>query len=60
VTGVPPSVAAQLLCRNERLRDGVGGPEAMIPVDAFFGELARRGLTAELVEADGSRTPLHP
>jgi lysine 6-dehydrogenase len=60
VTGVPPSVAAQLLCRNERLRDGVGGPEAMLPVEAFFGELARRGLTGELVEADGSRTPLHP
>jgi saccharopine dehydrogenase-like NADP-dependent oxidoreductase len=58
-TGVPPSVAAQLLCRNERLRDGVGGPEAMIPVEAFFGELARRGLTGELVEADGSRTSLH-
>jgi lysine 6-dehydrogenase len=60
VTGVPPSVAAQLLCRSERLRDGVGGPEAMIPVETFFGELARRGLTGELVEADGSRTPLHP
>ncbi len=59
VTGVPPSVAAQLLCRSERLRDGVGGPEAMIPVETFFGELARRGLTGELVEADGSRTPLH-
>ncbi len=60
VTGVPPSVAAQLLCRGERLRDGVGGPEAMIPVETFFGELARRGLTGELVEADGSRAPLHP
>jgi lysine 6-dehydrogenase len=59
VTGVPPSIAAQLLCRSERLRDGVGGPEAMIPVETFFGELARRGLTGELIEADGSRTPLH-
>jgi saccharopine dehydrogenase-like NADP-dependent oxidoreductase len=59
VTGVPPSIAAQLLGRGERLRDGVGGPEAMLPVEAFFGELAGHGLTGELVEADGSRTPLH-
>jgi saccharopine dehydrogenase-like NADP-dependent oxidoreductase len=59
VTGVPPSIAAQLLCRGERQQDGVGGPEAMLPVEAFFGELAGRGLTGELVEADGSRTPLH-
>jgi lysine 6-dehydrogenase len=48
VTGTPPSVAAQLLCRGERLRDGVGGPEAMLPVGTFFAELARRGLTGVL------------
>jgi lysine 6-dehydrogenase len=59
VTGVPPSIAAQLLCRGERLRDGVGGPEAMLPVVAFFDQLASRGLTGELVEAHGPRTPLH-
>jgi saccharopine dehydrogenase-like NADP-dependent oxidoreductase len=58
VTGVPPSIAAQMLCRGDRLRDGVGGPEAMLPVGTFFVELARRGLTGELVEADGTRTPL--
>ncbi len=58
VTGVPPSVAAQLLCRGDRLRDGVGGPEAMLPASTFFAELARRGLTGELVEADGTRAPL--
>jgi saccharopine dehydrogenase-like NADP-dependent oxidoreductase len=59
VTGVPPSVAVQLLGRGERLGDGVGGPEAMLPVKPFFAELAGRGLTGELVEADGSRSPLH-
>jgi saccharopine dehydrogenase (NAD+, L-lysine-forming) len=59
VTGLPPSVAAQLLCRGNRLRDGVGGPEAMLPIQPFFAELARRGLTGELVDADGTRTALH-
>ncbi|MFN8187882.1 MAG: saccharopine dehydrogenase NADP-binding domain-containing protein [Gaiellales bacterium] len=58
VTGVPPSIAAQMLCRGERLRDGVGGPEAMLPVGGFFTELARRGLRGELVGADGTRSPL--
>jgi saccharopine dehydrogenase (NAD+, L-lysine-forming) len=59
VTGTPPSVAAQMLSRGERLRDGVGGPEAMLPVGPFFAQLAERGLTGELVEADHSRTALH-
>jgi saccharopine dehydrogenase-like NADP-dependent oxidoreductase len=59
VTGVPPSIAIQMLCRGERLRDGVGGPEAMLPVQPFFAELARRGLEGVLVEGDGSRMPLH-
>ena len=58
VTGVPPSVAAQVLCRGERLRDGVGGPEAMIPVETFFVELARRGLTGVLHDG-GSEIDLH-
>ncbi len=58
-TGVPPSIAAQMLCRGERLRDGVGGPEAILPVGPFFAELARRGLEGTLAdEADGTRRPL--
>jgi saccharopine dehydrogenase-like NADP-dependent oxidoreductase len=48
VTGTPPSIAVQLLCAGERLRDGVGGPEAMLPVGRFFAELARRGITGML------------
>jgi saccharopine dehydrogenase-like NADP-dependent oxidoreductase len=48
VTGTPPSVAAQMLCRGDRLGDGVGGPEAMLPVGPFFAELARRGLAGVL------------
>jgi hypothetical protein len=57
-TGTPPSVAAQLLCRGERLRDGVGGPEAMRPVGRFFAELASRGLTGVLHEG-GDDIALH-
>ena len=54
-TGVPPSVAAQMLCRGEALRAGVGGPEVMLPVEAFFAELARRGLEATLTEGSETR-----
>jgi saccharopine dehydrogenase (NAD+, L-lysine-forming) len=47
-TGVPPSIAAQLLASGQGLRTGVGGPELMLPVPAFFVELARRGMHAEI------------
>jgi len=43
-TGVPPSVAAQMLARGDCLGPGVTGPEAMLPVGVFFEELSRRGL----------------
>ncbi len=32
-TGVPPSIAAQLLAGGQALRTGVGGPEVIIPVE---------------------------
>jgi saccharopine dehydrogenase (NAD+, L-lysine-forming) len=47
-TGVPPSVAAQLLASGQALRTGVGGPEVILPVDAFFAALASRGMYAEI------------
>jgi saccharopine dehydrogenase (NAD+, L-lysine-forming) len=47
-TGVPPSVAAQLLARGQALRTGVGGPEVIVPVEAFFAALAARGMHAEI------------
>ena len=50
-TGVPPSVAAQLLCRGQALRAGVGGPEVMLPVEDFFRELRARGLQATIRDA---------
>jgi lysine 6-dehydrogenase len=47
-TGVPPSIAAQLLAGGSALRTGVGGPEVIIPVGAFFAALAARGMHAEI------------
>ena len=41
-TGVPPSVAAQLLASGQALRTGVGGPEVIVPVGPFFAALATR------------------
>ena len=35
-TGVPPSIAAQLLASGQALRTGVGGPEVIVPVDAVL------------------------
>jgi saccharopine dehydrogenase-like NADP-dependent oxidoreductase len=58
VTGVPPSIAAQMLCRGERLRDGVAGPEAMLPIEPFFAELARRGLSGTLAIGGADPVPL--
>jgi lysine 6-dehydrogenase len=47
-TGVPPSIAAQLLAGGQALRTGVGGPEVIIPVAPFFAALATRGMHAEI------------
>jgi saccharopine dehydrogenase (NAD+, L-lysine-forming) len=47
-TGVPPSIAAQLLARGDGMRTGVGGPEVILPVEAFFAALATRGMHAEI------------
>jgi saccharopine dehydrogenase-like NADP-dependent oxidoreductase len=47
-TGVPPSIAAQLLASGQALRAGVGGPEVILPVEAFFAALATRGMHAEI------------
>ena len=44
VTGVPPSIAAQILGSGRAARTGVHGPEMALPVDMFFPELARRGM----------------
>lgn len=44
VTGVPPSIAAQIMGSGRALRTGVHGPELTMPLDLFFTELAGRGM----------------
>ena len=57
-TGVPPSIAAQLLAGGQALRTGVGGPEVIIPVGAFFAALASAGCTPR--SASAARSPDAP
>lgn len=44
VTGVPPSIAAQIMASGRALRTGVHGPELTMPLDHFFAALAERGM----------------
>ena len=44
VTGVPPSIAAQIMASGRALRTGVHGPELTMPLNLFFTELSRRGM----------------
>ena len=44
VTGVPPSIAAQIMASGQSLRTGVHGPELTMPLDLFFTALATRGM----------------
>lgn len=44
LTGVPLSIAAQMLARGEIRERGVLPPETAIPAKSFFAELAKRGI----------------
>ena len=44
VTGVPPSIAAQIMASGKALRTGVHGPELTMPLEIFFAALAQRGM----------------
>ncbi|MHB2019626.1 MAG: saccharopine dehydrogenase C-terminal domain-containing protein, partial [Candidatus Xenobia bacterium] len=43
-TGVPPSIVAQMIASGEIKARGVLAPEACIPPQRFFDELALRGI----------------
>ena len=43
-TGVPPSIVAQLICSGEIKQRGVQAPEACVPAQRFFQELAKRNM----------------
>jgi saccharopine dehydrogenase-like NADP-dependent oxidoreductase len=47
MTGIPASIAAQKLARNEVSRKGVMAPEACFDPDSFFEELRARGVLVE-------------
>jgi saccharopine dehydrogenase-like NADP-dependent oxidoreductase len=47
MTGIPASIAAQLLAHNVARRTGVMAPEAIFEPAAFIAELARRGIRVE-------------
>jgi len=47
MTGIPASIALQALARGAVLRAGVLAPEAAFEPKAFFGELAKRGITVD-------------
>ena len=47
MTGIPASIAAQKLARNEVSRKGVIAPEACFDPDSFFEELGTRGVLVE-------------
>lgn len=43
-TGVPPSIVAQMICSGQIKETGVQAPEQCVPPQAFFNELAKRGI----------------
>lgn len=45
--GIPLSIGAQLIARDEVHARGVLPPERALPVETFFQELGRRGITVE-------------
>ena len=53
-TGVPPSIAAQLLAGGQALRTGVGGPEVILPSTPSSRALA----TAACTPRSACRRPL--
>ncbi len=52
-TGVPLSVAAQMLARRTISEPGVLCPEAAVPPGPFFAELERRGMTVRWSPGEG-------
>ena len=46
-TGIPPAIVARMLARGEIVGPGVFVPEQIVPVEAFFAEFARWGVTVD-------------
>jgi len=46
-TGCPPSIVMQMIARGDIAATGVRAPETVVPADALFRELERRGMRVE-------------
>ena len=46
-TGIPPAIVAKMLARGEIVGPGVFVPEQIVPVEPFFAEFARWGVTID-------------
>jgi lysine 6-dehydrogenase len=49
-TGVPPSIAAQMIIANQVEKKGVLAPEVALDPDLFFSELEKRNITIKRLE----------
>jgi saccharopine dehydrogenase-like NADP-dependent oxidoreductase len=58
-TGCPPSIAVQMLARGEITARGVLPPERCVPVEPYFAELGRRGMSVRRPDrlVSGDRAP---
>jgi saccharopine dehydrogenase (NAD+, L-lysine-forming) len=50
-TGCPPSIVAQMIATGGITQRGVLAPELVVPVEAFFGELRKRGMKVLMKES---------
>ena len=50
-TGCPPSIVAQMIATGLIEQRGVWAPEVVVPVEAFFRELRKRGMKVDVKES---------
>jgi saccharopine dehydrogenase-like NADP-dependent oxidoreductase len=55
-TGIPPSIAAQMIVAGEVRGPGIYPPETAVAADRFFERLADRGITYSVNEAPAGKT----
>jgi saccharopine dehydrogenase-like NADP-dependent oxidoreductase len=56
-TGCPPSIVAQMIESGQITQRGVFAPEVAVPVEAFFRELRKRGMSVESLSKSKRKRP---
>jgi lysine 6-dehydrogenase len=56
-TGIPPAIVAKMLAQGEIVGPGVFVPEQIVPVERFFAEFARWGVTIDAQMREVVATP---